>query len=385
MKPFNLSQFENAFGYQLWESFADFDTHNLGRVLDELFPPTVLPDGQVRRSFVYTEPARDIRPFLNQSDFLWRSAEVQRRIFEHQNPPICANRTFMKIESAWPYGFGALMRVAASHLARAIDADRILIYPEVFDTVWVKDPVCGNPATPDCYFLPLSNCTPGPASDIVSSHHDKWLRDYAPLFVQKMLNGSIVEPTSYYYYWTAHAWAYMTRLNNRTEVLVRQIMNKSGILPIWETTGFDVAIHVRHGDKRREMALVGNEHYTNVLNLVQKLQPGNLTVFLASDDPQSFEFFARRKDIKLFAIRTPYLDELHYKSGLYVLADVWASMRTKFMIGTWTSNFDNWVKTLIDVVAGHASVPFFEVGQRPCFSSAHCKSLHRRCIVWHGL
>jgi hypothetical protein len=157
-------------------------------------------------------------------------------------------------------------------------------------------------------------------------------------------------------------------------------MRDSNVLSTWETTGFDIAIHIRHGDKIKEMNLIDDIHYSNVLDLVLSLCPENPTVFLASDDSQSYEFFRRRKDIRLFEIKNTFPDEQTYRAGLYVLADLQASMRSRFTIGTWGSNFDRWLRGLMDVVAERASSPFFEVGVQPCFSSAHCRRLNLPCF-----
>jgi hypothetical protein len=175
----------------------------------------------------------------------------------------------------------------------------------------------------------------------------------------------------------AHAISYFTRLNTRTESAVKKIMADAGVLKTWEKTGFDVAIHIRHGDKCSEMMLVDDPHYASTLNVIRKFHKGNLSVFLASDDPQSFKFFESQTGIQLYAIRTPWHGSYNYQTALFYLADLWAGLNATFTIGTWKSNYDRWLRSLMDVVFGHASVPFLEVGNMTCFSAAHCKRLHR--------
>jgi hypothetical protein len=192
-----------------------------------------------------------------------------------------------------------------------------------------------------------------------------------------MLKNSAIDPSAYDHYWTAHAIHYFTRLNNRTDTAVRRIMASAGVLKIWEETGFTVAIHIRHGDKRIEMTLIEDFHYATVLDLVRKLHTGNLSVFLASDDPESFKYLAERTGIRMYGIQTPYPEKDHYQAGLFYIADIYTAMRAKFTIGTWDSNYDRWLRELMDVAAGRASAPFFEVGKMPCFSAAHCQMLCR--------
>jgi hypothetical protein len=203
---------------------------------------------------------------------------------------------------------------------------------------------------------------------------------YVPFFIQKLLKNSLIDPTAYSHYWLMHAISYFTRLNNRTEIAVKQIMADAGVFKTWEKIGFDVALHIRHGDKRKEMILIDDSHYVNVLNLIRKFSKGNLTVFLASDDPRSFRFLSEQTGITMYGIRTPYPTNYHYQAGLFYLADLWTAMNATFTIGTWRSNYDRWLRALMDVAVGRASVPFFEVGKMPCFSAAHCRKLQRPCF-----
>jgi hypothetical protein len=378
--PVLLTDFADTFGFRLWESLIGCDSSQFRRVLDNLFPPTFLPDGQVRRSFMYPRPADDIRPFLYRNDILWRSSEVWNRIFEHQNPMTCNNRTFLKIAAGLKWGFGSMMWVAAIHLGWAMDAGRILIYPESFRTSWVDDPVCGTHPNPGCFFLPLTNCTPESVADIILSPNDARGLSHVPVFVQKILKNSLIDPTAYSHYWLVHAIAYFTRVNNRTDNAVKQIVPDSDVLKTWEKIGFDVAIHIRHGDKRKEMLLIDESHYAKVLNLIRKFYEADLTVFLASDDPRSFKFLAEQKGIKLHRIRTPYPSNYDYRAGLFYLADIWTAVKATFIIGTWKSNYDRWVRALMDVAVGRASGPSLEVGKMSYFSAAHCQQLQRPCF-----
>jgi hypothetical protein len=117
----NFTQYANDFGFKLWESLLGESEDYIRAVLESFFPPTYLPNGEVRRSFVYDRPSPTLKGFSNTADVLQWSAEVQRRIFENQNPRTCAGRSFARLESPWCYGLGSLMQIAAMHLADAMD------------------------------------------------------------------------------------------------------------------------------------------------------------------------------------------------------------------------------------------------------------------------
>jgi hypothetical protein len=114
-----------------------------------------------------------------------------------------------------------------------------------------------------------------------------------PAFLREILNGSAVDPSAYARYWTDHSMAYLTRLNSRMEGLIEQRMRETGVLSIWNTKGFDVGIHIRHGDKNSEMPLVKDIHDMNGVKLLRKIEHRNLSVFLAFGDRQSIEFFRK--------------------------------------------------------------------------------------------
>jgi hypothetical protein len=185
----------------------------------------------------------------------------------------------------------------------------------------------------------------------------------------------MIERSLYSHYWMANVISYATRLNERSQASVRQIMQNARILSIWEETGFDVAIHIRHGDKGGEMPLVDNVHYARTLDFLRDFLPPNPKVFLATDDDTSVTFFQKRPDLQLFVIQHNSSDSAFHMAQV-ILADIWASVRSTYTIGTFDSNVDRWIRELQDVAGGRASSIFFEVGNQPCFSAVHCKIMN---------
>jgi hypothetical protein len=148
-------------------------------------------------------------------------------------------------------------------------------------------------------------------------------------------------------------------------------MQEAGVLSIWQSAGFDVGIHVRHGDKHIEMPLIKDAHYMNVVNLLRRIEGRNLTVFLASGDDESIGFFRRQEGIQLYAIGRTGSDA--YLNTLYYLSNLWALTRSKYVIGTYSSNVDRWLRSLMNIATNHSSSIFFEVGYRECLSARHCQ------------
>jgi hypothetical protein len=370
--PINMHDWTNGFGFQIWESLLGKSEQYIGNVLDALFPTTHLPSGNSRRSFLYDRPSPRLDGFSSTSDILERSAEVQRRIFEHQNPPTCEGRSFARIEKPWCFGLGSFIHVTSIYLAGAMDRNEILIYADKFLCQGTQEPECVHSPNLNCFFLPLSNCTPQNRSRIRSIwvHHLSRFND-VPRFIPEILNDSAVDPLAYARYWTDHSMAYLTRLNSRMEGWIEQRMRDTGVLSTWQTTGFDVGIHIRHGDKGLEMPLINDNHYMEVVKLLRKIEHRNLTVFLASGDDSSIKFFQNQTGIQLYVI--PKTAPGQYLNTVYYLSNLWALTRSKYVVGTYSSNVDRWLRALMNVAANHSSSIFFEVGYRPCFSARHCR------------
>jgi hypothetical protein len=368
-----MDHFSRSFGYFLWESLLERDTTEIQQAIDLFFPPTRLPNGAIRRSSFYRSPSTDFAGFSNTTDLLWRSADMQQRIFEHQHPPTCEGRSLAQIQSPWKGGFGSQMHFVAGHLSEAIDRNEILVYPRIFASHGTDSRQCGARYSMNCYFEPLSNCTPGPDSRVRISRNDNYAQmDRFPRFVAHVLNGSVVDPQAFLRYWWDHALAYCTRLNLKTRALIDEQMEAIG--DHWNTGGFDVAIHIRHGDKASEMELVDDINYLRVVELLRKLEGRNLTVYLATDDPASFEFFQRQTGIAVFGSRSTS-HELFDRSINY-LRDIVAPSRAKYQIGTYGSNGDRWMKALATVNGQRSSNLFFEVGYARCLSVAHCRAVN---------
>jgi hypothetical protein len=304
--------------------------------------------------------------------FLWDTAEIQWRIYENQFPSSCEHRRFTRISDAWCYGQGSMMSIAAMHLAGSIDRNETVIYPDKWDCHGTDGPECTGTPTPECYFLPLSNCTADAARISQNVYNDLGEVAHVPTYLKRLLNGSIVDPAFYKFFWGEYAMAFFTRPNSRTIGHMERLFRNAGFFDLWNTTGFDIAVHIRHGDKAREMQEVPTVHYANVVRLVRRLVGRNVSVFLATDDPSAVAFFQRLDGIEFYTIERPLGGA--YFSMVYYLADIWASAKSTYTIGTDLSNVDRWIRALIDVGVGRASNVFFEVTNRSCISTVHCRT-----------
>jgi hypothetical protein len=269
------------------------------------------------------------------------------------------------------------MHQAAVRLGTAMDEASILVYPNRFQWScprWAhgtNEPPCRHAPTFECFFLPLSNCSPVETS-VIRPRATGVNGLKVPRFLENVLNGSSVEPQAYARYWIDHAVSYLTRLNRDTIHMIEERMRGTAVLSTWETRGFDVTVHIRHGDKYREMPLVEDRHYMNVVEMLRQLEGRNLSVFLATDDPISVSFFRNQSGVQLYDI--PRMGYSNFMESIYYLSNLWALTRCKFTVGTYSSNVDRWLRGLMNVVSNTSSSLFFEVGWRPCLSVTHCRA-----------
>ncbi len=85
--------------------------------------------------------------------------EVQEIIFKHQNPVGCNSSKFLIMSNHWNAGFGSSMHVRGDMLLHALSVGRVFLNIADNDERWDFAPSHCLSASPECYFLRLSNCT----------------------------------------------------------------------------------------------------------------------------------------------------------------------------------------------------------------------------------
>jgi hypothetical protein len=288
------------------------------------------------------------------------------------------------------------MQRAALVLAYTIDIGHIFVWKDSAGWAYAdtKVGVCkvGNWL---CYFQPPTNCTPevyvtknnsvemeSPAVwTVVPKIISEWLVKVAPHMNR---NAKRV-------WWNAQCVAYIMRLNNQTIEALAELRQAESMVHIAAAIGSanisawlqhqllplppgTISLHIRHGDKAVEMALVPFQKYLEAAEKLATMQTLSLrkTVFVSTEDPDVIaDLLANgthgwvglysdiprlnidgRKQMKL----APNMGQLHLLQLLMALeCDAW--------VGTWKSNWAAIIDQLRCVWVAKCANPFVEVGQ----------------------
>ncbi|KAI5480678.1 Rho guanine nucleotide exchange factor [Pseudohyphozyma bogoriensis] len=249
-----------------------------------------------------------------------------RYIFEHQNPPLdqCADRKYLMVHRGKKklnsHGLGSTINMLSWGLSTAIQHDRILVWgdDESFGGAYVEpDCLVDGIRSLDCIFEPLSHCPRSwfEEKNIVHAIVDRPAAEFnnvptketiPPEIATHLLNAMPFEfsGSGAKYWWRTQAAAYLMRLNqqslehisnfrlNQTNHMSFTAMNPSGRkgrtfrMPFPLPRG-TVSMHVRHGDKYKEMDLVPLTEYARKAEELAALNPNayGKTAFVSSEDP----------------------------------------------------------------------------------------------------
>jgi hypothetical protein len=204
-----------------------------------------------------------------------------------------------------------------------------------------------------------------------------------PDWHRDLLKHSPVDPGAYAWHWTAQVIGYVFRLNawaisEITSKMDEAHLDHTGLKP----ASFDIAVHIRHGDKHYEMNLVPDQSYLLTVKLIEKLLGRKVSVFLLTDDERSVRSFEAVEGIKLSYLRCPYRHARDHgilrgygtKAVMYALSDILIACHATWQIGTWASHVDRLILELKSVQFGKASELSLEL-ERCCYSAAHCQSV----------
>lgn len=142
------------------------------------------------------------------------TAEVQRMIYEHQNPDNCNVKTRFMLFNGQMYnvnGLGSLLHMLTSALSQAIDDDRILVDINL-GTVYF-----GDDCTWQCLFEPLSTCSIPPddsGADILIYQHASHEIPKKYRYLVNLDTISLHQPTEEYakYWWRAQGTSWHVEL-----------------------------------------------------------------------------------------------------------------------------------------------------------------------------
>jgi hypothetical protein len=365
------------FAYELWEWLSSQSVDDIRRSIDFLFP---IYSGSHRNVMYWRHPNRSDFPNWA-SDLLWGSEEAQRHFFAHQNPLNCATQKFLKISGLGGWnGICSETHNAAQWFAHAFSMKRIVVWDTKLDRTWTNGPECKGIRSYDCFFAPITNCSAN-RNVVVSSEIAG--KPKLPSWEIDLVRDSPVDPRAIGWHWFAQCFSYIFQPN---EWMIGQIFKKMDEAHVPRSKlsagGFDVAVHIRHGDKWDEMTLIDDSHYVNVLMLIKKMLNRSISVFLMTDDEDSVTHFHQIPGIDVWHLNYPYrqynsqeeLRTLGTKAVLYVIADIWIACHANMHIGTFQSNVDRAIIELKGTSFPAASMLSFEM-ERKCVSAAHCRAI----------
>eukprot|EP01065_Artemidia_motanka_P052519 TRINITY_DN9508_c0_g1_i2.p1 TRINITY_DN9508_c0_g1~~TRINITY_DN9508_c0_g1_i2.p1 ORF type:complete len:483 (+),score=162.92 TRINITY_DN9508_c0_g1_i2:276-1724(+) len=241
-----------------------------------------------------------------------QTAETQRLLWRHQHPTDCRKARFL-VWRLWNAGLGADLHTYAQALMFAVKTGRVLVVDT--EAVWwyAAD---RDPSSIECFFLPPSNCTLDDAADVVTLLPRHLGIQWSPRY-RKMLPASKRRPirkdgprsvgnpidrlvgdvsnafdSSPYPEWVE--LGYQWRVGQAVRYLLRhpqpwfrQRYNE------WVRQTFPggppakmIGIHVRHGDKHKEMKLLPLSAYMRAAERMRREDPSLRDVFVSTEDPQ---------------------------------------------------------------------------------------------------
>lgn len=424
-------QYHKIKGY-FWNSLAHYTKPEIESYLQLIFPDTSNDMNKIEREFFFDKNKKIENEYNDEhtdwpdetyipetpnhqkigSDVVPGIKDVQYLIRNHQFPQSCTNKKFMAHSGLYS-GFGSINHLLGAILGEAIIRDRIFIWGNQ-NIIYNNGPYCGKdtnsfqkqyiqkminrshtkiprpqqyytgaykPEGFDCFFEPITNCTVNLSdADIVyfqpSDNH------IVPDMIKPIISQLKIPDDLSYYYWRLCATAFFYRENEVAKQWVRELEEDYLVNPV---DHYDVSIHVRHGEKSSEMALVYGNDMMGAVNVIKTLKnKDRLNIFVSSEDPAIIEWFKRYSghSITYFDFQLENFYPKQYTSLASVLvpqmlANMKHSIFADYVIGTIGSNWHRLLIELRMTTAGKANNYYFEVGDHICLSVQHCLMTNR--------
>lgn len=359
---------------------------------------------------------------------------TQRVIFDHQfpDPSDCKNKKYIVVVHPENSGLGELTHYIGSVLGRAIEFDRIVIWDtrnSTRRTGWhYFDVGCagqGELDTLDCLFEPLTSCDYRYSNENNSVYTigwedgldktEPWHRFHAPsLFTHALLRHASVPltPTAVKYWWRGQASAFVLRLNSKSLARIRVLRLDPNLhvgFTINKTTGVlesvavpfplpphTFSIHVRHGDKGREMRLIPFQEYAEEAEWFAKQNPNSYykSAFISSEDPNVFEYARNIARLTFdYGLTSPNENWIWYMSKIKRLnagpmdqikafqnrstttlswiLQLFMALECDAYVGTLNSNWNRIIDELRCIWVDHCKQPYLEIGDVVDWSNYH--------------
>jgi hypothetical protein len=244
--------------------------------------------------------------------------ETQAHLFQHQFPMTCEGQKFLishgNDNSA---GMGSHLHISGMHLGLALELDRIFIWGSNVGVAYTDIDTCNGKTNVECFFRSPSNCTLADAmkegANTIEARYGLAAADYkikywfTPTAFRSIwqMSGRPIGLHELKYWWRAQSVAFLARFNEESIALLKKLRTAQGKVVHWPTdsqwaermaTSFPiergaVSVHVRHGDKQIEMALVEDFKYFDAAEKVVVNDPMGHTrlAYVSTEDPAVME------------------------------------------------------------------------------------------------
>eukprot|EP01064_Diplonema_japonicum_P012334 TRINITY_DN19819_c0_g1_i1.p1 TRINITY_DN19819_c0_g1~~TRINITY_DN19819_c0_g1_i1.p1 ORF type:complete len:492 (+),score=83.55 TRINITY_DN19819_c0_g1_i1:37-1476(+) len=269
-----------------------------------------LPDGKRAVDYPSAWKSRVRNP--NSEKLLPLTEEVQQAIYAHQHPKDCrANSTRFVVWRLWNTGLGADLHTLAQAIGYAMATERVLLI-DTSETWWYA--MDRYPASLECFFIPPSNCKLSDAGDRavlmppwVLNRKTNRMMPSTRLTIKKEGPRSVSNPLRKsgdvgnkwsliprlrwrqygYQWWMAQTVRYLLR---QPQPWFQEKFKK------WVDETFPngvpnkmIGMHVRHGDKYKEMKLIELPEYLKAAAELREKEPDLRHIFLSTEDPGVLE------------------------------------------------------------------------------------------------
>jgi hypothetical protein len=291
--------------------------------------------------------------------------------------------------------------VAGVLVAGAVAEGRIWFWDKEAGHRLAQPAHCGNVTNWECYFRAPTNCSPeiyAKDHNTIRTSEGEWPfpgHFIPPVFLERLAEvAPHMHPNETKYWWRTQSAAYIMRLNARTVEAVAQLRrgeamvrigspdrgtaartaarlrnHESGLLPLPRGT---LSLHVRHGDKNTEMALVPFREYLKGAEELFRWQPLSLqrTLFVSTEDPQviqqasttSGQWLALYSDIPRH--NSNGFEQLRMADDMTLLhiTQLLMALECDAWVGTLGSNWNRLIDELRCVWVAKCAQPYKEVG-----------------------
>jgi hypothetical protein len=309
------------------EDFFSQSRVDAGSALPDDFTMLYSPEWSEHTAFERLPPER-LAPLTHQA---------QRMLIKHQFPQQCEGKKYLVSSGNEELaGLGSHIHIATVHMAIALIQNRIFIWEPWAGYIYTDAETCGTPgvlpgpgippgAGPgwvDCFFRSPTNCTlehAAAAKDTIRIGTGgigmQWgiypgtvPQPFAALWVKSGMQGGAHMMK---YWWRGQVAAFFTRFHPTALAHIRALRLQADVfmknytspwsgnnaswlaadsLAIPLTRG-TVSIHIRHGDKSKEMNLVPTSKYLQAADDLVKMHPfGYRQIgFMSTEDPSAVE------------------------------------------------------------------------------------------------